>query len=99
MYYVPANMKYADWVQTFVNGGSKAGLTVATGAGVVKTLRDYNTEFGKKFGKDHYDQIRDRVDACQSPDLQAAWDKYENQIKVAKADHQGGAYCQAKISM
>lgn len=94
VYYVPANMKYADWVQTFVNGGSKAGLTVATGAGVAKTLRDYNTEFGKKFGKDHYDQIRDRVDACQSPDLQAAWDKYEIQIKVAKANHQGGAYCQ-----
>ena len=94
VYYVPANMKYADWVQTFVNGGSKAGLTVATGAGVAKTLRDYNTEFGKKFGKDHYDQIRDRVDACQSPDLQAAWDKYETKIKVAKADHKGGAYCQ-----
>ena len=36
------------------------------------------------------------MDACQSPDLQAAWDKYENQIKVAKADHQGGAYCQGK---
>lgn len=94
VYYVPANMKYADWVQTFVNGGSKAGLTVATGAGVAKTLRDYNSEFGKKFGKDHYDQIRDHVDACPSPDLQAAWDKYENQIKVAKANHQGGAYCQ-----
>lgn len=94
VYYVPANMKYADWVQTFVNGGSKAGLTAATGAAVTKALRDYNTEFGKKFGKDHYDQIRDRVDACQSPDLQAAWDKYETKIKVAKADHKGGAYCQ-----
>lgn len=94
VYYVPANMKYADWVQTFVNGGSKAGLTVATGAAVTKALRDYNTEFGKKFGKDHYDQIRNRVDACQSPDLQAAWDKYETKIKVAKADHKGGAYCQ-----
>ena len=94
VYYVPANMKYADWVQTFVNGGSKTGLTVATGAGVAKTLRDYNSEFGKKFGKDHYDQIRDHVDACPSPDLQATWDKYETKIKVAKANHQGGAYCQ-----
>lgn len=94
VYYVPANMKYADWVQTFVNGGSKTGLTIATGAGVAKTLRDYNSEFGKKFGKDHYDQIRDHVDACPSPDLQATWDKYETKIKVAKANHQGGAYCQ-----
>lgn len=30
VYYVPANMKYADWLQTFVNGGSKVGLTAAT---------------------------------------------------------------------
>ena len=26
-YYVPANMKYDDWMNSFVNGGSKAGLT------------------------------------------------------------------------
>lgn len=77
-------MKYADWVQTFVNGGSKTGLTVATGAGVAKTLRDYNSEFGKKFGKDHYDQIRDHVDACPSPDLQATWDKYETKTKLQR---------------
>ena len=35
MYYVPANMKYADWVQTFVNGGSKAGLTAATATAIL----------------------------------------------------------------
>lgn len=35
VYYVPANMKYADWVQTFVNGGSKAGLTVATATAIL----------------------------------------------------------------
>ena len=34
------------------------------------------------------------MDACQSSDLQAVWDKYETKIKVAKADHKGGAYCQ-----
>jgi SPP1 gp7 family putative phage head morphogenesis protein len=26
-YYVPANMKYQDWMDSFVNGGSKANLT------------------------------------------------------------------------
>ena len=36
VYYVPANMKYADWVQTFVNGGSKAGLTVAKAVDIMK---------------------------------------------------------------
>ncbi len=35
VYYVPANMKYADWVQTFVNGGSKAGLTSATATAIL----------------------------------------------------------------
>lgn len=35
VYYVPANMKYADWVQTFVNGGSKAGLTAATATAIL----------------------------------------------------------------
>ena len=43
VYYVPANMKYADWVQTFVNGGSKAGLTVATGAAIMKAKRALET--------------------------------------------------------
>ena len=43
MYYVPANMKYADWVQTFVNNGSKAGLTVATGAAIIKAKRALET--------------------------------------------------------
>ena len=35
VYYGPANMKYADWVQTFVNGGSKAGLTAATATAIL----------------------------------------------------------------
>lgn len=96
VYYVPANMNYQAWKAAFVNGGAKTGLTVATVSAVATAARDYNTEFGKKFGKDHYDQIRDHVDACSSPDLQAVWNKYETQITVAKADHKGGAYCSGK---
>lgn len=96
VYYVPANMNYQAWKAAFVNGGAKTGLTVATVSAMATAARDYNTEFGKKFGKDHYDQIRDRADACSSPDLQAVWNKYETQITVAKADHKGGAYCSGK---
>ena len=36
VYYVPANMKYADWVQTFVDNGSKDGLTLATIGSIIK---------------------------------------------------------------
>ena len=96
VYYAPANMNYQAWKAAFVNGGAKTGLTVAIVSAMATAARDYNTEFGKKFGKDHYDQIRDRVDACSSPDLQAVWNKYETQITVAKADHKGGAYCSGK---
>ena len=93
VYYVPANMAYTQWKKAFVDGGSKDGLTVATVAGVLKRVRDYESEFGKKFGKDHYDQIRDRVDACENPNLQKVWDAYEGKIKVADPHYNGGAYC------
>lgn len=92
VYYVPANMKYADWKKAFVDG-VKAGLTVATVGEVLKRIRDYESEFGKKFGKEHYDEIRHRVDACENENLQKIWDAYEGKIKVAEADHRGGAYC------
>ena len=91
VYHVPANMDYTTWKKAFVEGGAKDGLTAAT---VVQLVRDYNSEFGKKFGKDHYDKIRDHVDACPNPTLQKVWEKYEGQIKVADPHHNGGAYCQ-----
>lgn len=93
VYYIPANIKYADWKKAFVDGGSKGNLTVATAGAVLKKMRDYDSEFGKKFGKEHYDQICDRVDACENENLQKVWDAYEEKIKVAKSDHKGGAYC------
>ncbi len=91
VYHVPANMNYKTWKTTFVDGGAKDGLTPAT---VAQIVRDYDSEFGKKFGKDHYDQIRDRVDACPNPQLQEVWNRYEGQITVADPHHNGGAYCQ-----
>ena len=37
-YQVPASMKYDDWMQTFVNGGSKAGLTPVVNVEDLKKL-------------------------------------------------------------
>ncbi len=90
-YYVPAGMSYQEWKKTFIRNKSKDD--VIAGA-VLRLARDYNSEFGKKFGKEHYDQIRDRVDNCKVPALQKLWDKYEGQIKVADPHHKGGALCQ-----
>lgn len=36
VYYVPGNMKYADWVQTFVDKGSKNKLTLADAGRIIK---------------------------------------------------------------
>ena len=91
VYYVPSSMDYKTWKKTFVDGGAKTGLTAA--ATVAQIVRDYDSEFGKKFGKDHYDQIRDRVDACPNPQLQEVWNRYESKIHVGDPHHNGGAYC------
>lgn len=92
-YYVPANVKYADWKKTFVDGGKKDGLTVSAVGAVIKEARDYQSEFETKFRKDHYDKIRDRVDACEDENLHKVWVAYESRIKVADPQHKGGAYC------
>lgn len=36
VYYVPANMKFTDWKKTFVDGGTKDGLTVAVVGAILK---------------------------------------------------------------
>ena len=40
VYYVPSNMKFMDWKQTFVNGGSKDALTTATTGAILKGASD-----------------------------------------------------------
>ena len=45
-YQVPASMKYDDWKQTFVNGGSKAGLTPVVD---IEDLRNQLLEKQKEF--------------------------------------------------
>jgi len=47
-YYVPSNMKYPDWKQTFVNGGSKAGLKPVVD---VDALRNQLLEKQKEFNQ------------------------------------------------
>lgn len=42
-YYVPREMTYKDWKQTFVDGGSKEGLTPASGGAILKGVRACTT--------------------------------------------------------
>lgn len=87
VYYLPADTTYQQWKKAFAEGGSKEGLTPAR-------ARDYGSEFGQKFGKDHYDQIRDRVDNCPDEPLRIVWERYESLIHVGDAQLRRGAYCQ-----
>lgn len=34
-YYIPANMTYKEWKETFVDGGDKAGLDIASESGII----------------------------------------------------------------
>lgn len=86
VYYLPAGMTYPQWKETFTQGGSKAGLTPAR-------PRNYDSPLAKALGRDHYDQIRDRVDRCQNTALQSIWDQYEGEIQVANTRQKGGACC------
>ena len=89
-YYVPADMTYKEWQQAFVEGGDKNGLQEAGGSGIIK--KDYDSEFAKKFGKEHYDQICDRAEKCSNQDLQKVWAHYEKNITVGDANNRGTAY-------
>ena len=58
-----------------MEGGDKNGLQEAGGSGIIK--KDYDGEFAKKFGKEHYDQICARAEKCPNQDLQKVWAHYE----------------------
>lgn len=85
VYYVPANMKYADWVQTFVKGGSKGGLTAATGAAIMKAKRALETLKPEMFPEYLTDKkelkntktLMDYINGCENadPDVVALYAK------------------------
>lgn len=54
---------------------------------------DHDCELAKKFGKDHYDALHERV--VNSPDQKASavWKKYEYEVKVADPNYKGHPHC------
>ena len=83
-YYVPSNMKYNDWKETFVNGGSKDGLQEVTGSGKIKLPVNTDSEVYKKLGEEHYNALHDILN--EAPEKQkAVWQKLENDLTVKSA--------------
>lgn len=84
VYYVPANMKYADWKKAFVDG-VKDGLTVATVGAIMKVKRELEPLKAEMFpeyltdkkGRKNTQALIDYVNGCENadPDVVALYSK------------------------
>lgn len=88
-YYVSSDMTYPEWKKAFVDGGSKATLKPAASL----SNRNYDTEIGKKFGKEHYDGMHDLIDSCENQKAVEVWSKNEASITVGDVNYKGHEYC------
>lgn len=76
VYYVPSNMKFMDWKQTFVNGGSKDALTTATTGAILegkRKLEELKTEMFPDYLTDKKERkntqtLIDFVNGCENAD-------------------------------
>lgn len=87
-YFVPRDMTYKDWQNTFVNGGPKTGLTPTTAYPF-----NHSCELAAKFGTAYYDELHRRVGQCTNPDLQRVWAAHESEVRVGDAKYRGHEYC------
>lgn len=94
-YYVPREMKYNEWKEAFVDGGSKEGLTPTAST----PARVYTSIIAKTLGKSHYDAMRDIVEKCGSSDMRDVWDKFEADIGVADTNEGKRAHCDWNASI
>lgn len=97
-YYVPDDVTYSEWKKAFVDG-DKSGFEEVKHKHYKReepkqqaNPRDYYCDMAQKVGKDHFDNIRDKVDGCQNDDLRTVWNTFESQIKVADAHYHGRSF-------
>ena len=97
-YYVPDDVTYSEWKKAFVDG-DKSGFEEVKYKHYKReeprqqaNPRDYDCDMAQKVGKDHFDNIRDKVDDCQNDDLRTVWNAFESKIKVADAHYHGRSF-------
>ncbi len=81
-YYVPDNMKYKDWKQSFVDGGSKEDLKPTKTKNIIKT--NTSSEIYKKIGEDNYNGLHKILENAPETE-KAVWAKMEDKLTVKSA--------------
>lgn len=84
VYYVPANVKFADWKTAFVDGGAKDGLTVISKPDKMKLSVNRNNDFFKAYGENHYTAMHDLLEEAPEKE-RAIWEQFEDRLKVKSA--------------
>lgn len=80
-YYVPSNMKYADWKKTFVQDS----LKTETKGDMLKV--NLESEVYKKLGEEHYNSLHNILQNAPESE-KAVWEAYESELKVVSATSQ-----------
>lgn len=93
-YLVPENMSYREWEKTFVEGGSKEGLEIATPEALEGAVLEINrnSELFKKYGENHYMAVHEKLKENASEDQLKIWGAYESELGVKNPNYKGGAY-------
>ena len=60
---------------------------------IIKSIKDYNSDYCQKIGKSDYDIIHDKLDDCAEETLIEVWNKNEGKIDIAETDSKDGSSC------
>lgn len=71
---------------------SEAELKKLEKNGIINN-KNYDCELAKKFGKEHYNAMHERVVNSNDKNLSAVWKKYEADIKVGDANYKRHEHC------
>ena len=80
-YYVPSNMKYADWKKGFVNGGSKDGLKEVLPGKTVKVTKTLKEKI-----QDIKDTVSSKGGKIEETDIQTAGKLVQEELQVKRFD-------------
>ena len=102
-YYVPESMKYKDWKQSFVDGGSKGGLKVVNPGDTIESkesIQELSKLKNSGMTEDEYGEYLDIINNHQNPSITQLYSKHADEIAGVKlAPSKGAAYSPSSNSL